>query len=332
MAVRRHEIDDIPALVAAAILAAGIALRPAAATLVPPGNRYPRAAAGPRRLDHAHARRGKTTFEAKYRKVYKLLKNDAEAARQDQARPPPPTASIRCTSSARSSASTPTMSTPMTGCRPTMSRRSPISMQRYRFRYDGEDVDDFVQRPQFSACADAKRTATICGPAAKRVWDREFRGKTVGGTRLSERPLQRDVLPAVLCRPDLRPRPAEPADGAADERHRATASPACRGSTPAIPTQRLQDDHGSGPDAALCRGDAEEVDRRLQVDRRLRHFRNPGLTATLYNVGNPEARAHALKAENDERASSSGRAAKLPEENYYGWLVNEKLPELQALF
>ena len=28
---------------------------------------------------------------------------------------------------------------------------------------------------------------------------------------------------------------------------------------------------------------------------------NPGLTATLYNLGNPEARARALKAENDGR-------------------------------
>ena len=58
---------------------------------------------------------------------------------------------------------------------------------------------------------------------------------------------------------------------------------------------------------------------------------NPGLTATLYNLGNPEARARALKAENDGR-KKQGLDAKLPEENYYGWFVNEKMPELQALF
>ena len=58
---------------------------------------------------------------------------------------------------------------------------------------------------------------------------------------------------------------------------------------------------------------------------------NPGITATLYNVGNPEARAYALKAENDRRLTA-GEPPKLPEENYYGWLVNEKLPELSALF
>jgi hypothetical protein len=58
---------------------------------------------------------------------------------------------------------------------------------------------------------------------------------------------------------------------------------------------------------------------------------NPGITATLYNVGNPEARAYALKTEN-ERRSAAGEAQKMPEENYYGWLVNDKLPELEALF
>jgi hypothetical protein len=58
---------------------------------------------------------------------------------------------------------------------------------------------------------------------------------------------------------------------------------------------------------------------------------NPGVTATLYNVGNPEARAYALKQEN-ERHRAAGEPERFPEENYYGWLVNDKLPELQALF
>jgi hypothetical protein len=58
---------------------------------------------------------------------------------------------------------------------------------------------------------------------------------------------------------------------------------------------------------------------------------NPGITSTLYNVGNPEQRAYALKAENDKRRAA-GVPEKLPEENYYGWLVNDKLPELRGLF
>ena len=58
---------------------------------------------------------------------------------------------------------------------------------------------------------------------------------------------------------------------------------------------------------------------------------NPGITATLYNVGNPEARANALRRENETRRAE-GLEDRLPEENYYGWLVNEKLAELRRLF
>jgi hypothetical protein len=59
--------------------------------------------------------------------------------------------------------------------------------------------------------------------------------------------------------------------------------------------------------------------------------KNPGITATLYNIGNPEARAQALKAENRKRAAA-GQAPRMPQENYYGWFVNDKLDDLTALF
>ncbi|MNL73391.1 hypothetical protein D3C87_1988450 [compost metagenome] len=52
---------------------------------------------------------------------------------------------------------------------------------------------------------------------------------------------------------------------------------------------------------------------------------NPGVTATLYNVGNPDRRAAALAARNQ------GGETRWPEENYYGWLVNDKLAELEGL-
>ena len=58
---------------------------------------------------------------------------------------------------------------------------------------------------------------------------------------------------------------------------------------------------------------------------------NPGVTSTLYNIGNPEQHAYELKLENDRRRTA-GEPVKLPEENYYGWLVNDKLSELKALF
>jgi Protein of unknown function (DUF1402) len=59
--------------------------------------------------------------------------------------------------------------------------------------------------------------------------------------------------------------------------------------------------------------------------------KNPGLTATLYNLGDPSARAETLANEN-KQLSQEGKAEKLPQENYYGWLVNDKIEDLKALF
>ncbi len=53
---------------------------------------------------------------------------------------------------------------------------------------------------------------------------------------------------------------------------------------------------------------------------------NPGITATLYNLGDVRVRAAALKARNAGKGKPS-----LPEENYYGWLVNDKIAELEPL-
>ena len=44
-----------------------------------------------------------------------------------------------------------------------------------------------------------------------------------------------------------------------------------------------------------------------------------------------QERARALVAENKDR-KAQGQEPRMPEENYYGWLVNDKLPDLQSLF
>ena len=71
---------------------------------------------------------------------------------------------------------------------------------------------------------------------------------------------------------------------------------------------------------------ADHGNKRVQV------FDNDGTyKRAITNVGDPEARAEALKRENAAR-QAKGEEPRLPEENYYGWLVNDKLPELRALF
>jgi hypothetical protein len=67
---------------------------------------------------------------------------------------------------------------------------------------------------------------------------------------------------------------------------------------------------------------------------------NPGITATLYNLGDVRERAKQLKqlntgnggkGANGKAANGSNGAKALPQENYYGWLVNDKIDELRAL-
>ena len=57
---------------------------------------------------------------------------------------------------------------------------------------------------------------------------------------------------------------------------------------------------------------------------------NPGLTATLYNVGDAADRARKLAGENRQRRAK-GLALIYPRENYYGWLVNARLDQLRKL-
>lgn len=52
---------------------------------------------------------------------------------------------------------------------------------------------------------------------------------------------------------------------------------------------------------------------------------NPGITATLYNLGNEKSRAHNLK-----KANQNGQTV-WPEENYYGWFVNTREADLRTV-
>jgi len=58
--------------------------------------------------------------------------------------------------------------------------------------------------------------------------------------------------------------------------------------------------------------------------------KNPGLTATLYNLGDAATRARELKAINDDR-KAKGLPPQYPSENFYGWFVNSKEAELRKL-
>ncbi|EJZ20735.1 DUF1402 family protein [Rhizobium sp. Pop5] len=196
--------------------------------------------------------------------------------------------------------------------------------ESFRFAYDGENVDDFVARPQFAECKSKTDSYTLWS-CREDVWESDFRGKTVGGESFPNNrfsavffqpfyagqtfglgqvnPLTALMLSDLVTRVSGYPKLNEKNAGAV---YKAIMDPDISLSFVAASIRRSIDDYKeiAGMDISG----------------------NPGLTATLYNVGNSRQRAAALAAKN--RAAGT---TVWPEENYYGWLINDKLDELKGL-
>ncbi|MGO7671790.1 DUF1402 family protein [Rhizobium ruizarguesonis] len=196
--------------------------------------------------------------------------------------------------------------------------------ESFRFAYDGESVDEFVARPQFSECKGKTDSYTLWS-CREDVWESDFRGKTVGGTTFPNNrfsavffqpfyagqtfglgqvnPLTALMLSDLVARVSGYPKLNEKNAGAV---YRAIMDPDISLAFVAASIRRSIDDYKeiAGMDISG----------------------NPGLTATLYNVGNSRQRAAALAAKN-----RGAGATVWPEENYYGWLINDKLDELKGL-
>lgn len=305
-----------------------MAVLPAAAmTVVPPGNRNAEQPPIPGASVH-RTQATNTTFQAKYRKVYALLANDAKLRGKIK-------------QAAAAYGISPMHIVGAIVGEHTYNVDAYDRLQTYyvkaiaylssklSFAYEGEDVSDFVRRPQFAACA-GKTESYDLWTCRESVWNRAFRGKTVDGTSFPD-----NRFGAVFFQPyyagqtfglgQLNPLTALQMS---DLVHRVSGLPKLDVNDPNAVYKTIMD-----PDLTLNYV-AATLRKSIDAYKSIAGFdisQNPGVTATLYNVGNPEARAYALKTENAERRAA-GQAERLPEENYYGWLVNDKLPELQALF
>lgn len=192
------------------------------------------------------------------------------------------------------------------------------------FRYDSEQVTDFVQRPEFAPCFGYTGSYDLWA-CRERVWNEQFRGKFTGGKEWPN-----DRFGRVFFQPLFA--------GQTFGLGQLNPLAALRVNDMVVATSRFPPLH---PDRA-----AEVYEAIMDPDMTLHYMaavirtsidayrdiagmdisNNPGITATLYNLGDVRRRAGELKAKNDE----SGTPV-LPEENYYGWLVNDKLGELAAL-
>jgi hypothetical protein len=313
-------------LLSCLLLSLGIA-QAQATTLVPAGNRYPDQPGVPGG-SAKRTKANKTSYEAKYSKVYALLKNDGKLR-------------SKIKEVAASYGIDPIHVVGAIVGEHTYNVDAYDMLQTYyvkavsylgtqlTFSYDGDNITDFVARPQFAKCAGAGGSYEIW-TCRERVWNASFRGKVVDGKSYPD-----DRFSATFFQPfyagqtfglgQLNPLTALEMS---DLVSRISGLPALDAHDPQRVYQTIMD-----PDLTLPYV-AATLKKSIDAYRTIAGFdisQNPGITATLYNVGDPEARAHALRAENEKRARE-GLEAKLPEENYYGWLVNEKLPELRTLF
>ena len=308
-------------------LALTTALPVGAATLVPPGNRNGEQPAIPSASAN-RTRAAKATYETKYRKVYALLKNDgdlrskiARVSKQYDIDPLHMVGAIVGEHTYNVDA--------YDRLQTYYVKAVSYFESSFTFSHGGETIAQFVERPEFARCAKISESYKLwtCREA---VWNSEFRGKTVDGKSF---PANR--FSAVFFQPfyagqtfgigQLNPLTALQMS---DLVNKVSGLPKLSADNPQQVYKTIMD-----PDLTLAYM-AATLKKSIEAYRDIAGFdisKNPGITSTLYNIGNPEQRAQALKRENAKRRQS-GQPPRMPEENYYGWLVNDKLDELKALF
>jgi hypothetical protein len=315
--VRRILISLLVAVVSLSSIPAAYAMQ-----TVPPGNRN----AEQPDIPGASVRRTKntnSTFDRKYQKVRELLATDKQLMSK-----------IKSVSAAYGIAPIHVVGALVgehtynvdayDGLQSYYVKAASYAGESFRFAYNGENVDDFVARPQFAAC-NSKADSYDLWICREDVWESDFRGKTVGGksypnNRFSAvffqpfyagqtfglgqvNPLTALELSDLVSRVSGIPKLDEKKAG---DVYKAIMDPDLSLAFVAASIRKSIDDYRSiaGMDISG----------------------NPGITATLYNVGNTRQRAAALAAKN----RASGQTV-WPEENYYGWLINEKLDDLKSL-
>ena len=293
-----------------------------AVTLVPEGNRNAEQPAVPG-ASKRRTKAGKTTFDRKYEKVVRLLAKDQEliskiksVAGQYGIAPIHMVGAIVGEHTYNVDAYDRLQSYYV--------KAAAYSGDQFRFAYEDQSIEELIAMPQFAEC-DGKQGSYEIWTCRERVWDTSFRGRQVGGMAYPN-----NRFSAVFFQPffagqtfglgQINPLTALELS---DLVSRVSGYPKLDENDAAAVYEAIMDpDRSLAFMAASIRMSIDEYRRIAGMD----ISRNPGITATLYNTGNPRQRAYQLKARN-----AAGGETVYPEENYYGWLVNDKIAELEAL-
>lgn len=196
------------------------------------------------------------------------------------------------------------------------------------FSYKGVAVTEFVERDEFKACKTIEGSNDLwtCREA---VWNDVFRGRKVGDVRYENVRFGRAFFQPLFAGQtfglgQLNPLTALKMNDLVVEiggHDRLNPDRA-----PEVYRAIMDPDSSLHYVAAVIRTSIDSYRAIAEFD----ISKNPGITATLYNVGNAKMRAAKLKRIN-RRRRKSGRRPVLPIENYYGWLINDKVDELRKL-
>ncbi|MEL6735724.1 MAG: DUF1402 family protein [Pseudomonadota bacterium] len=201
--------------------------------------------------------------------------------------------------------------------------------QDLSFKHKGVSVSRFVNQAPFARCKSIQNRYDLW-TCREQVWNKTYRGKTVAGKSWPN-----DRFGRVFFQPfyagqtfglgQLNPLTALKVNDLVRAR-----SPR----EPRLSVRRANEVYNTimEPDSTLLYM-AAVIRHSIDVYLSTTGFdisKNPGLTATLYNLGSVTLRAEALQRINRDRIMT-GKKPRVPRENYYGWLVNTKESDLRKL-
>ena len=195
------------------------------------------------------------------------------------------------------------------------------------FQHNGERITQFVARQEFAVCAGIADSYDLWS-CREHVWETNFRGRTVDGKNWPNEQIGRVFFQPLYAGQTFGLGQLNPLTALAvnDMVVRVSKLPKLDADrAPEVYKTIMEPDSTLEYMAAVIRIAIDSYSEIAGMD----ISGNAGITATLYNLGDIRRRAFELK----QRIDANGRngAKVLPQENYYGWLVNEKIDELRAL-
>jgi hypothetical protein len=198
----------------------------------------------------------------------------------------------------------------------------------FRFGYKDETIAQFLSHSQFAKCQSKSDSYSLWN-CREDVWEDSFRGKTVGGVAYPN-----NRFSAVFFQPfyagqtfglgQINPLTALMLSDMVAKT--SGYEKLDENDAAAVYTAIMDPDRSLAYMAASLRKSIDDYKAIAGMD----ISDNPGVTSTLYNVGGSAQRAAALAQKNRQRAAN-GEGPTWPEENYYGWLVNDRIKDLEKL-